>query len=182
MRPLFGLPSFSPEMISSSFKSFTPSAKSTNRSSTSIFAWIVERESLTTAGNHRSHRIISWRRSGHNGKENFDQPWPETNSSTSWMFSSGCVSALPAAFWFARSRTSRCPRAVSCWIFVVASVCWSSCRARTGPLLKERNKNEFRFSISFRMFLSNWIMKAGGIAIQLNVKKILFWWMEQLEP
>lgn len=38
MRPLLGFPSFSPEMISSSFSSLIPSAKSTKRSSTSIFA------------------------------------------------------------------------------------------------------------------------------------------------
>lgn len=36
--PLFGLPSFSPEMISKSLRSFLPSAKSVNRSSTSIRA------------------------------------------------------------------------------------------------------------------------------------------------
>lgn len=46
MRPLFGLPSFSPEIISSNFRSFTPSAKSTNRSSTSIFAWNKNKQIL----------------------------------------------------------------------------------------------------------------------------------------
>lgn len=39
MRPLFGLPSFSDDMISSSFSSLMPSARSVNRSSTSILAY-----------------------------------------------------------------------------------------------------------------------------------------------
>lgn len=38
MRPLFGLPSFSEDIISSSLSSFMPSARSVNRSSTSILA------------------------------------------------------------------------------------------------------------------------------------------------
>ena len=38
IRPLLGLANFSPEMISSSLSSFLPSARSTNRSSTSMRA------------------------------------------------------------------------------------------------------------------------------------------------
>lgn len=38
IRPLFGLPSFSPEIISNNFSSLMPSARSTNKSTTSILA------------------------------------------------------------------------------------------------------------------------------------------------
>lgn len=39
MRPLFGLPSFSEDIISNNFSNLMPSAKSVNRSSISIFAF-----------------------------------------------------------------------------------------------------------------------------------------------
>lgn len=48
IRPLLGLPSFSPEIISSSLSNLMPSARSTNKSTTSILACNNQKNQLAT--------------------------------------------------------------------------------------------------------------------------------------